>query len=395
MLKTLTHKGEGAHFFECPICSNQVKPSLRYTCPRCGNLVNISYDYDSMRDRFTSVLGQLGPLSVWRYANLLPVSKDNAVSIGEGGTGLPRSRRLGQDLHLRELYFKNEGQNPTGSFKDRGMTIAVTRAIEITAKSVVCASTGNTSASMAAYAAKAGLRAEVLIPKGKIAKGKLLQAIVHGAKIVELKGNFDNALRKARAIVEKNNRIYLANSLNPYRIEGQKTIVFEVWEQLGHKVPDYLLVPVGNAGNISAIWKGFKELIRLRITNRAPRLIGVQAAGAAPIAKAYSQGVETVKFLENPETLASAIRIGAPARWKGALSAVRESKGAMLTVGDCEILHAQRLLADHEGIFAEPASAASLAGLIRVRKTGLIGANDRVVCIVTGHGLKDQKIIAS
>ena len=389
------HKEKGAHFFECPTCSNRFRQSHTYTCPRCGSLVNIGYDYDSAKEGFASTLDQPGPLSVWRYADLLPVSRANAVSIGEGGTGLPRSSRLGRDFHVRELYFKNEGQNPTGSFKDRGMTIAITRALETRSKSVLCASTGNTSASMAAYAAKAGLRAVVLIPKGKIAKGKLLQAIVHGAKIVEVEGNFDKALERARAIAEKNNSIYLANSINPYRIEGQKTIAFEIWEQLGHKVPDYLIVPVGNAGNISAIWKGFKELIRLKITNQAPQMIGVQAAGAAPIAKAYSQGIDRITFWANPETSASAIRIGAPARWKGALSAVRESKGAMMTVADGEIIHAQRLLADHEGIFAEPASAASLAGLIKARKTRLMGADNLVVCIITGHGLKDQKAVAS
>jgi threonine synthase len=388
------HKDEHAHFFECMTCSRRFKPSQIYTCPHCSDPVHIGYEYDSARNRFTSTLDEPGPLSVWRYADLLPVSRANAVTIREGGTGLPRSNRLAKDLNLRELFFKNEGQNPTGSFKDRGMTVAITRALEIGSKSVLCASTGNTSASMAAYAAKAGIRAVVLIPKGKIAKGKLLQAVVHGAKIVEVEGNFDKALKAARRITEKSG-IYLANSINPYRIEGQKTIAFEIWEQLEYQIPDYVLLPVGNAGNISAIWKGFKELIRLKITNRTPSMIGVQATGAAPIATAYSEGEDKVTFWAHPETSASAIRIGAPVRWKGALAAVRESKGAMLSVADTEIIHAQRLLADHEGIFAEPASAASIAGLIKARKTRLIESDCRVVCIVTGHGLKDQKTAAS
>jgi threonine synthase len=348
-----------------------------------------------LRGGFTSTLSERGALSVWRYADLLPVAQRKAITIGEGGTGLPKSRRIAEDLDLRELYFKNEGQNPTGSFKDRGMTVAVTRALELGSASVLCASTGNTSASMAAYAAKAGLKAVVLIPKGKIAKGKLLQAIIHGAEIVEVDGNFDAALEKARAVSGKKNGGYLANSINPYRLEGQKTIAFETWEQLGREIPDYVMLPVGNAGNISAIWKGFRELLKLKIVTRAPKMIGVQAAGAAPIAAAYMKGMDKVTFWTHPETCASAIRIGAPARWRGALTAIRESKGAMMAVTDIEIQRAQRLLADHEGIFAEPASAASIAGLTKARKSNLIGTNSRVVCIITGHGLKDQKAINS
>jgi threonine synthase len=389
------HKRERAHFFKCPSCSSRFKPSQTYTCPHCGDLVHIEYDYCLVKGKFASALAEPGQISVWRYADLLPVSRANAVTIGEGGTGLPRSKRLAQRIHVRDLFFKNEGQNPTGSFKDRGMTVAITRAVEIGSKSVLCASTGNTSASMAAYAAKAGLKAQVLIPKGKIAKGKLLQAIVHGARITEVDGNFDRALEKARRIAEKKNSVYLANSVNPYRIEGQKTVAFEIWEQLGRKIPDCVFVPVGNAGNISAIWKGFKELTRLKIASKTPRMIGVQASGAAPIATAYAIGAEGVIFWKHPETSASAIRIGAPARWKGALAAVRESKGEMLAVTDGNIARAQRLLANHEGIFAEPASAASVAGLIKSRKLRLMAADNQVVCIITGHGLKDQKAVVS
>ena len=383
------------HHLQCIECSKKFKPTQIYTCPECGDLLQISYDYTSLGRKFRGSLSTPGRLSVWRYHNILPVSINNAVSIGEGGTGLSESSRLAQRLGMSEVYFKNDGQNPTGSFKDRGMTVAITRAVEIGAKKVLCASTGNTSASMAAYAAKAGLKAFVLIPKGKIAMGKLLQAVVHGAKITQVDGNFDEALERARKMASGRSGLYLVNSLNPYRIEGQKTLAFEVWEQLERKVPDVVFVPVGNAGNISAIWKGFQELRRLKLVRRAPRMIGVQASGAAPLADAYAKGLEKVIPWPNPETIASAIRIGAPASWKKALRAVRESEGAIIRASDEEITMAQRLLANQEGIFAEPASAASVAGLVKAKKSRLVKSHETVVCVITGHGLKDQKAAAS
>jgi threonine synthase len=336
-----------------------------------------------------------GPLSVWRYADLLPVALESAVTIAEGGTGLSKSRRISIDLKDPELFFKFEGQNPTGSFKDRGMTVAISRAIEVGTRTVLCASTGNTSASMAAYAAKAGLQAVVLIPKGKIAKGKLVQAIIHGAKITEIKGNFDVALERARAMSGKRDGLYLANSINPYRIEGQKTIAFEIFEQLNRKIPEYVFLPVGNAGNICALWKGFKELKKLGIANGTPKMIGVQASGAAPIADAFTKGANEISIWETPETCASAIRIGAPARWRDALAAARESGGSIIMASDREILRAQRLMAEREGIFAEPASAAPLAGLMKYKKSHQIAETETVVCVVTGHGLKDQKSVLS
>ncbi len=380
------------HYVECIQCSSRFKPTRIYACPKCGDLLQIGYNYQSLRRKFTASVRKAGPLSVWRYRDVLPVSSRNAVSIGEGGTGLSLSVRIAPNLGLDEVYFKNEGQNPTGSFKDRGMTVAITRAVELGARTVVCASTGNTSASMAAYAARAGLRAVVLVPKGKIAKGKLLQAIVHGARIYQVSGNFDRALEKARALAQKG-ELYLVNSVNPYRIEGQKTLAFEIWEQLHYRVPDAVIVPVGNAGNIGAIWKGFRELQGFRLTNRTPRMIGIQASGAAPIAVAYVRGESTVVPWKHPETSASAIRIGAPASWKKALKAVQESAGAMLTVSDSEIIRAQRLLANHEGIFAEPASSASVAGLAKASRLKLVKPRDRIVCVITGHGLKDQDAI--
>lgn len=383
------------HHLQCIGCSKRFKPTSIYTCPECGDLLQISYDYTSLGEKFRESLSTLGPLSVWRYHNILPVSIKNAVSIGEGGTGLSESSRLAQRLGMSEVYFKNDGQNPTGSFKDRGMTVAITRAVEIGAKKVLCASTGNTSASMAAYAAKAGLKAVVLIPKGKIAMGKLLQAVVHGAKITQVDGNFDKALERARKMASGRSGLYLVNSLNPYRIEGQKTLAFEVWEQLERRVPDVVFVPVGNAGNISAIWKGFQELRWLKLAKGAPRMIGVQASGAAPLADAYAKGLEKVIPWPNPETVASAIRIGAPASWKKALRAVRESEGAIIRASDEEITMAQRLLANQEGIFAEPASAASVAGLVKAKKSHLVKSHETMVCVITGHGLKDQKAVAS
>ena len=381
------------HVFTCIACSTRLDPSKRFSCPRCGELLEITYDLQSRRRAFITSLKKPPPYSVWRYRELLPIADAHPISIGEGGTSLTKSDRLARKLGLTKLYFKNEGQNPTASFKDRGMTVVITKAMELGVRTVLCASTGNTSASMSAYAARAGLNASVLIPSGKIAKGKLVQAIIHGAKIVQVSGNFDAALKKARRMAEQRDDLYLVNSLNPYRIEGQKTISFEMWEQLRKRVPDAVFVPVGNAGNISAIWKGFRELKDLHLINRVPRMIGVQAAGAAPIATAYAKGKDRIVPWEHPETWASAIRIGAPASWRKALKAVQESSGSILSATDNEIRRAQKLLADHEGIFGEPASAAAIAGLIKARRTGLVQAHDAIVCVITGHGLKDQSII--
>jgi threonine synthase len=269
-----------------------------------------------------------------------------------------------------EVLLKLEGANPTGSFKDRGMTCAVSAAVRDHAKAIVCASTGNTAASAAAYAARAGLRGAVIVPEGKIATGKLAQALMHGARVVSLRGNFDEAFALVRALVERR-PIALVNSINPYRLEGQKTAAFEVVEDAGE--PDALCIPVGNAGNVTAYWQGFQEL------GVAPRMLGFQAEGAAPLVHG--------ERVERPETVASAIRIGNPARWEEAMGAIVGSAGAIRAVSDAEILDAYRLLAEREGVFCEPASAASVAGLLRY------GADDaeRVVCVLTGHGLKDPQ----
>lgn len=318
-----------------------------------------------------------------KYREYLPVTdKTPIVTLNEGNTPLIKADNLAGSLGTNlEIYLKFEGLNPTGSFKDRGMTLAVSLALEAGAKAVMCASTGNTSASAAAYAARAGLRSIVLIPKGAIALGKLAQALVHGAKVLAIEGNFDEALNLVRGITS-NHPIILVNSLNPHRIEGQKTAAFEIVDALG-EAPDYQFMPVGNAGNITAYWKGYKEYRREGKAQKLPRMMGFQAEGAAPIVRGYP--------VDNPETVATAIRIGNPASWKRAEAARDESGGVINAVSDEEIIEAYKLLANLEGIFVEPASAASVAGLIKWNKTSNTEIRElkTAVCILTGHGLKD------
>jgi threonine synthase len=269
------------------------------------------------------------------------------------------------------------------------MTVGVTKAVELGVKSVICASTGNTSASLAAYAAKAGLQCAVLIPSGKIAYGKLSQAMIYGAKVIQVRGNFDESLKIVLKLSEKHQTIYLLNSINPFRIEGQKSLGFEICDQLNQEAPDRIIVPVGNAGNISAIWKGFSEFHELGVVEALPKMTGIQAAGAAPIAQAIKNGKDTIVPVSTPETVATAIRIGAPVSWKKAITAIRESHGTAEMVADEEILSAQRILARVEGLFVEPASASSIAGLIKLVENGRIDKEERIVCVTTGHGLKD------
>lgn len=304
----------------------------------------------------------------------------NIVSLSEGNTPLLRAKNLENHLGIKAaIYLKYEGLNPTGSFKDRGMTVAVSKAIEEKSSAVICASTGNTSASAAAYAAKAHLDCVVLIPDGAIAMGKLAQAITYGAKVIAVKGNFDDALNMVRELSSKR-PITLVNSINPNRIEGQKTAAFEICDDLS-EAPDYLLIPVGNAGNITAYWKGFREYNLMGKTKKLPKMLGFQAAGAAPIVEG--------KKIDKPETIATAIRIGNPASWKYADEAIRDSGGKIDKVTDEEILNAYSLLANTEGVFVEPASAASVAGIIKLSEQDLIEAGKTVVCVLTGHGLKD------
>ena len=321
--------------------------------------------------------GRVGVLE--RYADFLPLtSATPRINLGEGSTPLVRSNHIGPALGIDELYFKLEMTNPTGSFKDRGMVLAVAKAIEEGAKAVLCASTGNTSASAAAYAAHCGLAAYVFLPKGGAAAGKLAQSVAYGAQVVAIQGTFDDALRLAREFTSKH-PVALVNSVNQYRIQGQKTAAFEIVDALGD-APDYLFVPVGNAGNITAYWAGFKEYADNNLAAKRPRMLGFQAAGAAPIVLDH--------IVEDPQTIASAIRIGNPASWKSAVNARDESGGAIDSVTDDEIMEAYRRIAREEGIFCEPASAASLAGLVKASKTRDLRGST-CVCIITGAGLKD------
>jgi threonine synthase len=322
-----------------------------------------------------------------KYREFLPVSKNTPIiSLQEGNTPLIKARNMPEKIGFDgEIYFKFEGMNPTGSFKDRGMTMAVSKAVEIGSKTVICASTGNTAASAAAYAARAGIKCVVLIPNGKIALGKLSQAVMHGAKVLAIDGNFDNALSFARDLSEKY-PLTLVNSVNPFRIEGQKTAAYEICESLGQS-PDYQFMPVGNAGNITAYWKGYKDYNKVDPSKYAlPKMMGFQAAGAAPIVEGHP--------IEKPETIATAIRIGNPASWKTAVKARDESNGVIDKVTDDEILEAYKIVAAIEGVFCEPASASSIAGLVKYVRQGYFKNNKhiKVVCILTGHGLKDPDI---
>ena len=325
------------------------------------------------RDRYTGLIN--------KYRDRLPVHDDTRIiSLGEGNTPLIRLGNipdaLGKDV---DIYIKYEGLNPTGSFKDRGMTMAVTKAVEEGSRAIICASTGNTSASAAAYAARAGITAFVLIPDGKIALGKLAQAMMHGATVIQIKGNFDAGMQLVKEVGESA-PVTIVNSINPFRLQGQKTAAFEIVEELGG-APDFHCLPVGNAGNITAHWMGYSEYQQHGIVNSRPVMVGYQAAGSAPFIRG--------EMVDNPETVATAIRIGHPQSWDKAWQVNEESKGWFDACSDEEILAAQKLLAEKEGIFCEPASATSLAGAMRDIRSGRIPAGSRIVCTLTGHGLKD------
>ena len=326
------------------------------------------------------------PGVIERYREFLPVDeKTPVVTLLEGNTPLLPARRLAEKLGCdNPIWLKLEGLNPTASFKDRGMTVAVSRAVEAGSRAVICASTGNTAASTAAYAARAGLEAVVVIPRGKTALGKLTQAMIHGARVLQLEGSFDEAFRIVKDLAARH-PITLVNSINPFRLEGQKTAAFEICEALGDRAPDLHFIPVGNAGNITAYWKGYREFHSCGRSNSLPKMRGFQAEGAAPIVRG--------KIVEEPETVASAIRIGNPASWQEAVTAAEESGGFIDMVSDDEIIAAYSLLASSEGTFAEPASAASVAGLAKDVRLGRLPKGATVVCTITGHGLKDPDTV--
>jgi len=387
---------EGGHLFKdgvrlrCVACgyAAEADPWL-FLCPRCGNLMEVvmpgagGFDWESARRR---------RFGVWRYRELLPLSDGVVpVTLGEGGTPLIKVARVSSG----SVFVKFEGANPTGSFKDRGMTVGVTIAKHLGVEGVLVASTGNTAASAAAYAARAGLRCVVVLPRGGVAKGKLAQAFLHGAEVLEVDGVFDDALKEVleEAVVKGRRDLYPLNSYNPWRLEGQKTLAFELVDELGEP-PDCVVVPVGNAGNISAIWKGFRELYEFGLASKLPRMIGVQAEGAAPLVKTWASRSNSLVAVEKPVTVASAIRIGKPVNWLKALKAVDESRGALLAVSDEEIIKSMRDLAALEGVGVEPASAASLAGYRKALELGVIDEDSVTVLVATGHALKDPDVVS-
>lgn len=380
------------YFIRCFQCGATYPADEKiYTCPKCGGILEVVLEID----KITVTKEEMDPrwMGVWKYREFMPINKDtHIITLTEGGTPLHKVDNLREELGVKELYVKNEGANPTGSFKDRGMTLGVTKALELGSRAVACASTGNTSASLAAFASVARLPCIVLLPTGKTAMGKLSQAILHGARTVAIDGNFDEALELVRALCDEMG-IYLLNSINPWRLEGQKSLGFEIVDQLNWEVPDRIIVPVGNCGNSSAIWKGLKEFHEHGFIDRLPKITGVQAEGAAPVVHAYKTGLDDVVPIENPETIATAIRIGAPVSAPKTLKAVRKSGGQMESVTDEEILAAQRLLARKEGIGVEPASASTLAVLKKLLDSGEIERDERIVCVATGHALKDPEII--
>src|SRR5438128_12093051 len=310
------------YHLRCFNCHTQYPPqTTNYRCEKCGGLLEVSFQISGRKTPWKN-----RGLSVWKYRELLPIDNERFVTtLAEGGTGLHRCQRLGREIGLTRLYVKNEGENPTGSFKDRGMTVAISKAKELGKKKVLCASTGNTSASLAAYSARAGMECIVLVPKGKVAGGKLLQVAIHGAKIIQVKGDFDQAFKTALELAERKRDLYLMNSINPYRLEGQKTLAFELSDQLDSKPPDTVILPVGNGGNISAAWKGFTEFQQLLIAKTRPRMIGIQAEKAAPIAKAVKRREGKIRPVRDPQTIATAIRIGSPVNWPKVLKAIKES----------------------------------------------------------------------
>jgi len=361
---------------------------ILYNCPACGHLLAVQYNLDEIT--VSKKVWQKRPLSVWRYRELLPV-RIEPVTLQEGGTPLYHLRQIGEEMGLPFLYAKHEGMNPSGSFKDRGMTVGVSMALQLGRKSVACASTGNTSASLAVYAAKAHIPAVVLLPAGKVAVGKVAQALMHGARVISIRGNFDRALEMVHELCLSHG-LYLLNSINPFRLEGQKTIGFEAVDQLGG-VPDRFVLPVGNAGNISAVYKGLLELNEIGFIDSMPMMTGIQAAGSMPVVRAIKEDLPEVIPEPNPETVATAIRIGAPVNAEKALTAIRKTGGLAESVTDEEILAMQRDLARKEGIGVEPASAASVAGVKKLMESGAIDRSERIVCVVTGHLLKDPDTV--
>jgi threonine synthase len=386
-----------------PDCQTEYKLDERiYVCSRCGGLLDIeqnnpaAIDASSLRElwrRRRSSFDVRDRSGVWRFREFLPFAENaDVVSLGEGNTPLYDAPRSADYCRAGELKLKHQGCNPTGSFKDTGMTAAVTQAIQLGARFVACASTGNTAASLAAYAARADLPCAIIVPTGQVSHAKLAQALDYGAKVLEIEGNFDACMNVIRELSE-DGAVYLVNSINPFRIEGQKTVALELAEQLGWRAPDHLILPGGNLGNSSAFGKGFRELLSSGLIDRLPKITVVQAAGAAPFARFYADHEhETFVNEEHPKTLASAIKIGAPVSWPKAWRAVHETGGAVITVTEQEIADAKAVIG-RDGIGCEPASATTVAGIRKLVSDGAIKENESIVAVLTGHVLKDTDYV--
>lgn len=375
---------------KCWECGKEIENSFLDACPSCNGSLTVEMDLTHLEGTSPKDM-RSRPIGVWRYQHFLPI-RSEPITLQEGGTPLYDCQKLSDEYDLRQLMVKFEGANPTGSFKDRGMTVGVTRAVELGCKVVGCASTGNTSASLAAYAAKAGLKCVVILPSGKVALGKLAQAMFFGAKVVMIDGNFDDALRVVKELSRAGD-LYMLNSVNPFRPEGQKTLAFEILDQLDYQMPDRIVYPVGNAANIWAGYKALKEWQSLGWIDELPMLTGVQAGGSAPLVNSFAHGQEDFRPVMEPETVATAIRIGNPASGRKALKAVYDTGGIMTAVSDREIIEAQFLLGRTEGVGVEPASAASLAGVKKLLDEGKISRKEKVVCVCTGHVLKDPDTV--
>jgi len=375
---------------KCWECGKVIEDHFRDECPSCHGSLTVEMDLSHLEGTKPQDL-RTRPIGVWRYAHFLPI-RSNPVTLQEGGTPIYDCEKMADEYGVRNLQVKFEGANPTGSFKDRGMTVGVSKAVELGCKVVGCASTGNTSASLAAYAAKAGLKCVVILPSGKVASGKLAQAMFFGAKVITVDGNFDDALRVVKELAHAGD-LYMLNSVNPFRPEGQKTLAFEILDQLDFKMPDRIVYPVGNAANIWAAYKALKEWQSLGWIDELPMLTGVQAGGSAPLVNSFVHGQEDFKPVKDPETVATAIRIGNPASGRKALKAVYDTGGVMTAVSDREIIEAQFLLGRKEGVGVEPASAASLAGVKKLLEEGKISRREKVVCVCTGHVLKDPDTV--
>jgi len=379
----------------CGLCGREYPPGRRVRCS-CGGLLEVEHEFPggvdaSLFDGRLSVLDPPYNSGVWRFKEVIHPGIDERfiVSRGEGNTNLYRHGRLSAYVGLERLWVKHEGENPTGSFKDRGMTVGISEARRLGVEAVICASTGNTSASLAAYAAQAELRCIVLLPGGGVAYGKLAQAIAYGARVIEVEGNFDSAMKLLEEAVETLN-LYPLNSINPWRLEGQKSIVLELLQQRRWRPPDWIVLPAGNLGNTSAFGKALREAVELELIGETPRLAAIQAEGANPFYKLWKEGGEELRAVEKPKTIASAIRIGRPVNWRRALRTIKWTDGVVEEVSDQEIMDAKAII-DRCGIGCEPASAASVAGARKLVEMGVIDPGEEVVCILTGNLLKDPE----